>query len=98
LTRIQQLYTPLSQKLVAKKVGAEMFQRDALSFSQLESIQMCKIPCEAAEAASKLLNALLQLREDEMSVFECFLETLKITNQQHILLWISYSGNRAYVY
>jgi hypothetical protein len=90
LRRIQQLYKSLGEKLVAKKVAAEMFQRDALSFSQLESIQTCKNPCKAA---SKLLDVLLQLKEDEMSVFECFLETLKITNQQHIFLWISHSGN-----
>jgi hypothetical protein len=87
---MQELYKSLSEKLVAKKVAVEMFQRDALSFGELEAIQRCKNPCRAA---SKLLDILLQLPEDGMSVLDCFLETLKSTNQLHIFLWISYSGN-----
>lgn len=93
VSRIQQLYKPLSEKLIAKKVAIEMFQRDAFSFSELESIQLCKNPCKAA---SVLLNILLQLPEDEISVLECFMETLKSTNQQHIFLWISYMGKRRF--
>jgi hypothetical protein len=90
LHRLQELYKPLSEKLVAKKVAAVMFQRDALSISELESIQACENPCDAA---SRLLNVLLKLPEDAMSVFDCFLETLKSTKQEHLFLWISFSGN-----
>jgi hypothetical protein len=90
LDTIRQLYKPLSEKLLAKKVAADMFQRDALSFRELESIQFIKNPYKAAE---KLLSYLLTLQEETMSVFECFLEALKSTNQEHIFLWISYPGN-----
>jgi hypothetical protein len=89
LSRIQELYPLLCEKLVAKKVAAGMFQRDALAFRELELIQTQKNPCEACE---ELLKVLLRLPEDATNAFECFLETLKITNQQHIFLWIVYRG------
>jgi hypothetical protein len=89
LLRIQELYPSLCEKLVAGKVAVEMFQRDALTFSELESIQMQKVPSKASE---EVLNVLLRLPEHATTVLDCFLETLKITNQQHILLWIIYPG------
>lgn len=87
--RLKELYEPLTERLFAKKVAVEMFQRDALSFSELEAIQTCSNP---SEAASKLLSLLLLLPEDAVSAFSCFLEALKVTNQEHIFLWISYTG------
>jgi hypothetical protein len=89
LRRIQELYPMLCEKLVAKKVAVEMFQRDALTFKELESIQMLK---KTHKASEELLKILLQLPEQATSAFECFLEALKMTNQQHIFLWIMYPG------
>ena len=89
LRRIQELYPLLCEKLVAKKVAVEMFQRDALTIRELESIQMQKNPYKASE---ELLKILLRLPADATTALECFLETLKITNQQHIFLWIMYPG------
>ena len=89
LRRIQELYPMLCEKLVAKKVAVEMFQRDALTFRELESIQMRKKPHKASE---KLLQVLLRLPEDTTTALECFFEALKTTNQQHIFLWIMYPG------
>ena len=87
--RIQELYPLLCEKLVAKKVAVEMFQRDALTFRELESIQMQKNPYKASE---ELLQILLRLPEDATTALECFFEALKITNQHHIFLWIMYPG------
>lgn len=49
LRRIKELYQPLCEKLVAKKVAVEMFQRDALLLRELESIQVQKKPYKASE-------------------------------------------------
>jgi hypothetical protein len=89
LLRIQELYPLLCEKLVAKTVAVEMFQRDALTFRELESIQMQSTPHTACD---ELLKVLLQLPEDATTALECFLETLKITNQQDIFLWIMHRG------
>jgi hypothetical protein len=90
LDRIQELYTQLCGNLVAKKVAAGMYQRDAISLRELESIQMQKGQYKASQ---ELLNFLLQLpEEDTSSALVCFLEMLKTTNQQHIFLWIMYRG------
>jgi hypothetical protein len=89
LRRIQELYPLLCEKLVAKKIAIEMFQRDALTFRELESIQMQK---KTHKASEKLLTVLLRLPKDTTTALECFLEALKITNQQHIFLWLIYPG------
>jgi hypothetical protein len=72
-----------------------MFQRDALTFRELESIQMQKMPHKASE---ELLQILLLLPEDATTALDCFLETLKFTNQQHIFLWLMYPGKIEEVY
>jgi hypothetical protein len=87
LRRIKELYPLLCDKLVAKKVAVEMFQRDAVTFRELESIQRQKNPYEASEGLLKIL-----LRSPGDATLECFLESLKTTNQQHIFLWIMYPG------
>jgi Caspase recruitment domain len=86
---VREIYPSLCEKLVAKKVAVEMFQRDALTCTEMESIHAQKEPHKASE---ELLDVLLRLPEDATTAFDCFLETLKITNQQHILLWIKYPG------
>jgi hypothetical protein len=89
LRRIQELYKPLIDRLIAKTIAIEMYQRDALLFSELENIQACQTPSKAAE---ELLKVLLQQPYNDESVFECFLEALKHTSQYHIFLWISNKG------
>jgi predicted naringenin-chalcone synthase len=89
LRRLKELYKSLTDKLIAKSVAAEMYQRDAVSLKELESIQS-KDLCKAAE---DLLTILLRRSDNDVSVYECFLEALKITNQHHIFLWISYPGS-----
>jgi hypothetical protein len=89
LRRLKELYKSLTDKLIAKTVAAEMYQRDALSLKELESIQS-KDLCKAAE---ELLTILLQQSDNDLPVYECFLEALKSTNQYDIFLWISYPGN-----
>jgi hypothetical protein len=83
---VKDLYEQLTEKLVAKPVAAVMYQGDVLSMKELESIQNCN----SCDAASKLLNCLLQ--QPVVGMVECFMEALKSTNQHHIFLWISFSG------
>ena len=73
--------------MLAKSVAVEMYQREVLSIDELESIQNRK---NQTEAASDLLSILLQTANDD--TFNCFLEALKATGQQHIFLWISNPG------
>src|SRR5664279_2822192 len=91
-SRIRELYKPLTEKLVAKTVAAVMYQKDALSLSELESIQLQRTPSESAES---LLNIILA--QLEHCVYNCFMETLKETNQQHIFMWISDPGELSFL-
>jgi hypothetical protein len=89
--RLKELYKSLSDKLIAKTVAAEMYQRDAMSLSELECIQSRPT---ASKAAEELLKVVLQQASGNgVSVYECFMEALKVTNQHHIHLWISYPGS-----
>jgi hypothetical protein len=90
LRRIQELYKSLIGKLTAKTVAVEMYQRDALSISELESIQSFENQCKATE---ELLKFLLRSPDNNSFVYECFLEALKNTGQYHVFLWISHPGN-----
>jgi hypothetical protein len=87
LNLVQQRYDTLIDYLLARKVAIKMFQSDALSFRELEAIIRCR---SLSNAAKTLLDILLQLPDDAISVFDCFLEALKSTNQEHIFLWVSY--------
>jgi len=98
---LRELYPELSQLLDARVVSANIYQRNALTPKELESIQSLKDrPIAAAET---LLNIIL---EQSDAVYLCFLDVLKQTGQQHIyrrLVEGAYEGgdvncNSLYVY
>ena len=76
---LRDLYSELKTKLDARVVAANMYQRNALTLKELQSIQsMRDRPIEAAET---LLNIIL---EQPDAIYLCFLEVLKHTGQPHI--------------
>jgi hypothetical protein len=77
----------LTEILEARKVAALMFQLNALTFKELQTIQQCTNPFKAAD---DLLQIILQLRDEQM--YNRFLSALQGTNQQHIWSWLSYDG------
>ena len=89
--RIQELSKSLGEKLNAGTVAVEMYQRDALSLRELESIQVCKGSIKAADTLLKIL--LPQDDSDISDILDCFLESLKATGQEEIYTWICDSGN-----
>jgi hypothetical protein len=78
--------------LVARKVAAFMFEHDALTFKELQSIQLRSTLFEAAE---DLLKVVLEVGK-EVQIYECFMSALQETNQQHIWSWLSYDGTHNY--
>lgn len=88
LIRVQQLYKELIEKLSVRSVAAELYQKEVLSFEDLQAILHIDNECEAAR---KFLGILVREDSNE-SDFKCFLEALKNSNQHHIFLWISYEG------
>jgi len=88
LQRLKNIYTPLTEKLEARKVAAFMFQHDALTVKELQSVQHShKTHCEASE---ELLKVIMEVKEQH--VYNCFLKALKDTDQHHIWSWLSYDG------
>jgi hypothetical protein len=85
-SRIQELYTELTAKTVAKSVAAIMFQRGGLTLNELETVQRSRSPDKAAK---KLFNI---LQKQSYEVYECFLEALKQTDQLDVYLLLSYQG------
>ena len=72
-------YSTLSTKLDAHLVAVHMYQRNALTLRDLQSIQSLRDrPVEAAET---LLNIII---EQPDAVYLCFLDVLKHAGQQHI--------------
>jgi len=84
-------YGDLTTKLDAHIVAVHMYQRNALTLKELQSIQSLRgRPVEAAET---LLNFIM---EQPDAVYLCFLDVLKVTEQQHIyqrLVQDGYKGN-----
>jgi len=75
--------------LDARVVAANMYQRNALTLRELQSIQSLRDrPVEAAET---LLNFIM---EQPDAVYLCFLDVLKNTEQQHIYQRLVQSGYR----
>jgi len=76
---LRAVYTELMTMLDARIVAANMYQRNALTLKELQSLQSQKDrPVEAAET---LLNIIM---EQPDAVYLCFLDVLKHTEQQHI--------------
>jgi len=82
-------YRELTRTLDARVVAANMYQSDALTLRELQSIQSLRDrPVEAAET---LLNIIM---EQPDAVFLCFLDVLKCTEQQHIYQRLVEQGYR----
>ena len=76
---LRELYSELTAMLDARIVAVNMYQRNALTLKELQSIQSLRDrPVEAAET---LLNIIVAQPD---AVYLCFLDVLKRTEQQHI--------------
>ena len=76
---LRALYSELTTTLDARIVAVNLYQRNALTLKELQSIQCLRDrPVEAAET---LLNIIM---EQPDAVYLCFLDVLKQTEQQHI--------------
>jgi len=74
---LRALYSELTTKVDARIVAANMYQRNALTLKELQSIQSLRDrPVEAAEV---LLNVIM---EQPDAVYLCFLDVLKHTDGQ----------------
>jgi len=69
----------VKKQLDAHVVAVHMYQRNALTLRDLQSIQ--SLTNRPDEAADTLLNIIL---EQPDAVYLCFLDVLKNTEQQHI--------------
>jgi len=87
---LRAMYSELTTMLDARIVAVNMYQRNALTLKELQSIQSLRDrPVEAAET---LLNVIM---EQPDAVYLCFLDVLKHTEQLHIyqrLVEDAYSG------
>ena len=77
----------LVTKLDAHSVAVHMYQRNALTLKDLQSIQ-CLID-HPVEAAETLLNIIM---EQPDAVYLCFLDVLKHTEQQYVYQTLVGSG------
>jgi len=73
------LYSELTTMLDARIVAVNMYQRNALTLKELQSIQSSRD--RTVEAAETLLNIIV---EQPDAVYLCFLDVLKHTEQLHI--------------
>ena len=76
---LRELYSELSTMLDANIVSVNMYQRNALTLKELQSIQSLRD--RPVEAAEKLLNIIMKQSD---AVYLCFLDILKCTEQQYI--------------
>ena len=76
---LRAMYSEMTTMLDARIVAVHMYQRNALTLKELQSIQSLRDrPVEAAET---LLNIIM---EQPDAVYLCFLDVLKHTEQHHI--------------
>jgi len=76
---IRAMYSELTLMLDARIVSVNMYQRNALTMKELQSIQSLRDrPVEAAET---LLNIIVKQPD---AVYLCFLDVLKHTGQHHV--------------
>jgi len=69
----------MTTTLDVRDVAAKMYERNALTLRELQSIQSLRD--RSVEAAETLLNIIM---EQPDAVFLCFLDVLKCSEQQHI--------------
>ena len=77
----------VSEKLDAQIVARDMFQSNALTLKELQSIQSKH--SEPIKAAEQLLNVVIN---QSGNVYSCFLDALKKSGHQHVFEFII-SGN-----
>ena len=73
------LYKKVRSTIDARSVAREMFQSNALTLKELQSIQSKH--SEPVKAAEQLLN-IVMIQSD--NVYGCFLDALKKTGHQHV--------------
>jgi len=76
---LQQQYVNLSTKLDAHATAVHMYQRNALTLKELQSIKCLRD--RPVKAAEKLLEIIMA---EPDTFYLCFLDVLKHTEQQHI--------------
>jgi len=76
---LRRVYTNVSQKLNPQSVARNMFQCNALTLKELESIQSKH--SEPVKAAEQLLNIVMN---QSGNVYEFFMNALKLTGQKHV--------------
>jgi len=76
---LRRVYTNVSQKLNPQLVARNMFQCNALTLKELESIQSKH--SEPVKAAEQLLNIVMN---QSGNVYEFFMNALKLTGQKHV--------------
>jgi len=92
VTRLRKLYGPLSEKLVAVSLAAELFQRSALSLGEVESIQQLRD--SPSLAAERLMNILMRSPRE---TYDYLLAALKRTNQVEAYMWLALEGQNGSV-
>jgi len=76
---LRSLYDKVSSTIDAQSVARNMFQSNALTLKELQSIQ-CK-HSESVIAAEQLLNIVMN---QSGNIYSCFLDALKETDHQHV--------------
>ena len=92
---LRRVHTVVSEKLDAPSVAREMFQSNALTLKELESIQSKH--SEPVKAAEQLLNIVMNQSDN---VYAFFMNALKLGNQNHVYETIvidSYIGKSCYL-
>ena len=73
------MFDTLTEKLDAQSVARNMFQCNALTLKELQSIQSKHK--KSVKAAEQLLDIVMK---QSGNVYSCFLESLKVTGHQHV--------------
>jgi len=76
---LRTLYDQVSSTIDAQSVARDMFQSNALTLKELQSIQSKH--SEPVKAAEQLLNIVMNQSD---SVYSCFLDALKKTGHHHV--------------
>jgi len=89
VTKLQKVYVQLMERMSARCVADEMFQRLALTAREHDDIQSSRTEHTAAD---KLIQILLKASRE---VYQSFLAALKLSNQQHIYQLIECAGKHS---
>jgi len=76
---LRSLYEKVSSTIDAQSVAREMFQSNALTVKELQSIQSKH--SEPVKAAEQLLNIVMNQSDN---VYSCFVDAVKKTGHKHV--------------